>query len=327
MSTLLTLLTILLPIGYLAVWADYLWLFYTDDPRARRTCSRLTAAVVSLHLAAMALNAVGLRRLPMGTQSEFLGALALALLCTYLVVERRLRAKNTGFLTTGVAAGLVLLASLGGPGERAVNPLLSDPGFAGHAVLVLLAYTALSLSALYAILYLVLSRQLMRRQFGLLFRRLPALETLERMSVVAVEMGVPLLFLALALGHLWMYDLADRVAPEVAVALTPWDPKILFSWVIFLALHRRTAGPPFPGLARPPHEHHGGGGLRNGHPGHGRPAPLLPDVPPVPDTGSLGGRRPGRGDAGCRPDGRIDDRRDDTARAQHQPQDRADGRA
>jgi HemX protein len=235
MSTLLTLLTILLPIGYLLVWADYLWLFYTDDMRARRTCSRLAAAVVLLHMTVMIVRAVGLHRLPMGTQSEFMGALALAILGTYLVVERRFRAKGTGFLTTGAAAAVMLLASLAGPGTANTSPLLKDPGFAGHAVLVLLAYTALSLSFLYAILYLVLARQLMRRRFGLLFRRLPALETLERMSVVSVEMGVPLMFLALSLGHLWMYSLADRVDAQTAKALTPWDPKILFSWVIFLA--------------------------------------------------------------------------------------------
>ena len=235
MSTLQILLAILLPIGYLLVWADYLWLFYTDDPRARRTCSRLAAVVVLLHVASNVLRAVALHRLPMGTQPEFMSALALALLGTYLVIERRLRAKSTGFLTTGAAAALMVLASLAGPGVKATSPLLRDPGFAGHAVLVLLSYTALSLSFLYAILYLVLARQLGRRQFGLLFRRLPALETLERMSVVAVEMGVPLLFLALALGHLWMYSLADRVDPQTARELTPWDPKILFSWVIFLS--------------------------------------------------------------------------------------------
>jgi len=32
-----------------------------------------------------------------------------------------------------------------------------------------------------------------------------------------------------------MYDLADRVDPKMAATLTPWDPKILLSWVIFLA--------------------------------------------------------------------------------------------
>jgi HemX protein len=165
------------------------------------------------------------------------------------VVERRLRAKNTGFLTTGAAGLMMLSAAIVEPGAAQINPLLSDPGFAGHAVLVLLSYTALSLSFLYAILYLVLARQLMRRRFGLLFRRLPALETLERMSVVSVEMGVPLLFLALALGHLWMYDLADRpgLDPRLAKALTPWDAKILFSWVIFLGYTAGLAGHRFLG--------------------------------------------------------------------------------
>lgn len=234
MSPLLTVMNIVLPLGYLLVWADYLWLFYTENPRARRTCSRLAGLVVLLHMSAMFLRAAALDRLPMGTQAEFMGALALALLGTYLVIERRLRAKGTGFLTTGTAAVLMTVASLADPGTASTSPLLRDPGFAGHAVLVLLAYTALALSALYALLYLVLSRQLMRRQFGLLFRRLPALETLERMSVIAVEMGVPLLFLSLALGHLWMYNLRDEVAPELAKSLTPWDPKILLSWVIFL---------------------------------------------------------------------------------------------
>lgn len=235
MNTVLAVLTILLPLGYVAVWANYLWLFYTDDPRSRRTCSRAGAVLVLLHVAAMVVRGVGLQRLPMGTQAEFLGALALAVLGTYLVIERRLRAKQTGFLTTGAAALMMVIASLAGPGNASTSPLLHDPGFAGHAVLVLLAYTALSLSFLYAILYLVLARQLMRRRFGLLFRRLPALETLERMSVIAVEMGVPLLFLSLALGHLWMYDLVERVPPEMAAMLSPWDPKILLSWVIFLA--------------------------------------------------------------------------------------------
>ncbi len=75
----------------------------------------------------------------------------------------------------------------------------------------------------------------MNKKFGLLFLRLPALDTLERMSVTAVELGVPLLLGALCLGHLWMYDLIDRLPVEMAAEMSPWDPKILISWVIFLA--------------------------------------------------------------------------------------------
>ncbi|MBM4131591.1 hypothetical protein FJ250_11300, partial [bacterium] len=136
MTTLLTVLTILLPLGYLAVWASYLWLFYTDDQRARRICSRAAAALVLAHVGALAARGVALQRLPMGTQAEFLGALALAVLGTYLVIERRLRAKQTGFLTAGAAALMMVIASLAGPGTASTSPLLHDPGFAGHAVLV-----------------------------------------------------------------------------------------------------------------------------------------------------------------------------------------------
>ena len=69
----------------------------------------------------------------------------------------------------------------------------------------------------------------------MLFRRLPSLDTLERMSVGAVKMGVPLLFASLCLGHLWMYDLADRMDADMAAKLSPWDPKIMVSWVILIA--------------------------------------------------------------------------------------------
>jgi len=178
----------------------------------------------------------------MGGPLEFLGLLALAMLATYLLIEKRLRAKNTGFLITGMALLLKFLSSALIVPVREASPFLSDPGFAGHAVFLLLAYTALSLSFLYAILYLILARQLMRRQFGLLFRRLPSLDVLERMSVGAVELGIPLLFIGLSLGHLWMYDLADRVSPEMAAMLSPYDPKIMATWVIFLAYTAGLAG-------------------------------------------------------------------------------------
>lgn len=234
MIVVLSLFKVLLPLVYLVVWGLYLWLFYTDHPTARRLCSRFAAIAALVHIGAMFVRSFALGRLAMGGPLEFMGALALAMLCTYLFIEKRLRAKNTGFLVTGMAFILVFVGSAFSTAAPEASPLLSDPGFAGHVVLVLLAYTALSLSFLYAALYLILTRQLMRRQFGLLFRRLPALETLERMSVGAVELGVPLLFLALALGHLWMYDLADKVDPVTAEQLTPWDPKIMVSWVIFL---------------------------------------------------------------------------------------------
>jgi len=234
MATVMSIFKFLMPLAYLVVWGTYLWLFYTDSPTARRLCTRFALIVVGLHTACIVGRGIILGRLPMGAPAEFFCALSLAMLATYMVIEIRIKAKNTGFLVTGVSFLFVLIGSLFSSTTDEVSPFLRDPGFAGHAVLVLFAYTALSLSFLYALLYLILNRQLMRHQFGLLFRRLPSLETLERMSIGAVKLGVPLLFAALCLGHLWMYDLADRVDADMAAMLTPWDPKIMISWVILL---------------------------------------------------------------------------------------------
>lgn len=233
---------VLLPLLYLVVWVFYIWIFRSDNPLPRRVASRLTAAVVLLHLGALAAKAQLYGRLPLGSGLEFASGLAVALLVTYLYIERRRRVKQTGFMITGLAFLLQFIASAFSVTVPDASPLLHDPGFAGHVVLVLLAYTALTVSFLYAVLYLVLARQLGRRQFGLLFRRLPSLDVLERMSVGAVELGVPLLFLSLSLGHLWMYNLADRVDPALAAELSPWDPKILVSWVILLGYGAGLAG-------------------------------------------------------------------------------------
>ena len=242
MNVALSLANVALPVLYLVMFGLYVWLFRSDHPTPRRIASRFTALVVLFHLGVEVVRALAYGRLPMGSPPEFISTLALAILITYLFIEGRWRVKNTGFLPTSIAFVLQFTASVFTTSVPETRPFLADPGYASHAILVLLAYTALTLSFVYALLYLVLARQLGRHQFGLLFRHLPSLDVLERMSVGAVELGVPLLFASLVLGHLWMYSLADRMAPEMAAQLSPYDPKILVSWVIFLGYLGGLAG-------------------------------------------------------------------------------------
>jgi HemX protein len=251
MEQFIHLFKVLLPMLYLVVWGLYLWLFWTENDAARRWSTRAALLTVFVHLGAMVVRSLSLQRLPMGNNLEFFSSLALAVLVMYLAIERIWKVKNTGFLVVGVALAFEFVADAFIVTTAPANELLTDPGYAGHAVLVLLSYTALSLSFVYALLYLVLSRQLARKQFGLLFRRLPSLETLERMSVGGVKLALPLMFASLALGHLWMYDLADRLPAEQAELLSPFDPKVLISWVVFLAYALGLAGHQFLGWRGP----------------------------------------------------------------------------
>ncbi len=241
MLPVVTALRILLPLLYLATLGMYLWLFFTDHPKARVRCTQFAVFTVIAHTLALVAKTAYLERIPLETPLEFFSLLAMALVVTYLIIEQRIQAKSTGFIVVGTAFLLQFFASSFCHAKISNNPLLQEPGFAAHAALAILAYTALSLSFLYAVLYLVLARQLENRSFGLLFRRLPSLEVLERMSIGAIKLALPLLFVALALGHLWMYHLRDT-EPQLASLLSPWDPKILMTWVIFLGYAGGLAG-------------------------------------------------------------------------------------
>lgn len=241
MLAVVTALRVLLPIMYAATLGLYLWLFFQDHPTARVRCTQFAAVTVMLHTVSLVARTIYLERIPLESPLEFLSVLALAMMVTYLVIELRIKAKSTGFIVVGTACLLEFLASLFFRNRISDNPLLQQPGFVAHAALAILAYTALSLSFLYALLYMMLARQLHRRSFGLFFRRMPSLEVLERMSIGGVKMAVPLLFAALALGHLWMYHLRD-LDPQLADMLSPWDPKVLMTWVIFLGYAAGLAG-------------------------------------------------------------------------------------
>ncbi len=244
---LLGLAATLLPLFYGLLLAAYLRVFRRDVPRDQVWTHRLLLATLGLHLATILLAAFTLRRLPMATPLEFCSLLAFCLVLINAVLQRLAGMRRTGFLVAGLAFLLQLIASAFRIGEPPANPLLQDPGYSLHAILVLLAYTAMSLGFIYALLYLVLARQLARRSFGLLFRRLPPLETLESLSVGAVRLGVPLLLGSLVSGMVWMRSLADKVPPELAARLSPWDPKIIASTIVLLAYCAGLAGHHFLG--------------------------------------------------------------------------------
>lgn len=69
-----------------------------------------------------------------------------------------------------------------------------------HISLVLLAYAALTIGALFAGMYLFLHNQLKRKRWSNFVRRLPSLDMIERYGDRAVIVGVPLFAMSLAIA-------------------------------------------------------------------------------------------------------------------------------
>jgi len=201
MELALTAANLALPVLYAACAVLYGRHFLDESGGVEFEGPTLLYGTLAFH--ALYLTALGLHGLhfPVATASEFFCLLALSVGVTYSIAERWHRDANTGLFFVGIVFvfQLASTAMSGDPGS--VPDRLRNPIFGIHVVLTVFGFAGLTVSSLYSLMYLLLNRQLKSRQLGLVFRQLPPLSTLEKMSKVATTSGVLLLGLGLALGH------------------------------------------------------------------------------------------------------------------------------
>jgi HemX protein len=95
-----------------------------------------------------------------------------------------------------------------------------------HITLAISAYATFSLASICAMLYLLSRRQLKRKKWNLLLRRLPSLDQLELFMLGFVGIGVLLLLVSIILGAIW--------AAQVYGQLHWTDIKVIGSFLLFL---------------------------------------------------------------------------------------------
>ena len=91
-------------------------------------------------------------------------------------------------------------------------------------------YTALSLAAIYALMYIIQNNNLKKRKLGNLFIQLPALTYLEKMSLRSVVTGIVLLGIGILLGHYQALVMIGDFWPK--------DVKVILSdavWLLYVA--------------------------------------------------------------------------------------------
>lgn len=101
--------------------------------------------------------------------------------------------------------------------------MLSDLVFV-HVTLAWMAYAAFSLSAVYAVLYLINNRLLKQKKWNRLLRLLPGLADLQRFSNFLVMIGYLLLLVSLILGSIWSMHIFRK--------LLWFDWKIFFTFFV-----------------------------------------------------------------------------------------------
>ena len=227
MTSVLDILEFVLPALYAVTFALYFRHFLKPDTEDGFVGSTLLKGSLGIHVGYLVLRGVLLEHFPFATSAEFLSVLAVSITGIYVLVETRHKDPNTGIFFLGLIF-LFQLASSVLVGDMADYPVQTrHPVFGVHVLFTVFGFAALSLSAIYALMYVLLSRQLKSRELGVIFRRLPPLSTLENMSKLATVAGVIVLGIGLALGH-W-------VALDQGATLSVLDPIIIVADLIWLA--------------------------------------------------------------------------------------------
>ena len=189
----------------------------------------LVAGALAFHLAFLAVRAIECGGIPACTRLDSV-ALFLWLTAVAFVASARPYGIQAvaPFFWPCFAAGMLASWALAGraPGEPSAFGKL---WLTLHLAPVYIGYAGFAVAAGAGVAYLVQERLLRRKGAPALWRRLPSLETLQRVDWAALSLGYPVLTVGLVAGFIWAYQSTSPLGQA-------WyaDPKVLGGVVVWL---------------------------------------------------------------------------------------------
>jgi ABC-type transport system involved in cytochrome c biogenesis permease subunit len=236
----LTILALLCYVLAAASWGAALFLHAPASPLLQSRPERISFAArlllfcgIVLQFAAIGAWCMDTHRSPFASEFGTLSVAAWGIAIVFGAMDWRRKLPALGALSLAVASmlllrGLLLLRAPVTDAQIIANRLVSL-----HVLAILFSFALFVLAFGAAILYLIQNRLLKQHQIGGLFRRLPPLETLDRLSYHSVACALPLLTLGITLGFVQVMTASPRFS------LTAWlsDPHTLMSlaaWLLYV---------------------------------------------------------------------------------------------
>ncbi len=223
--TLVAWLNYLLPFFYFICTYGYGRYFFRRDRTSEKWITPALYVTCAIHLLQVVMFGVVKSHFPLATVSEATGVLVLGTLCIYLGVECHLQVKTIGYFVLVPLFFLQLFASAFLKFPTEIPEILQNPLFILHAASAVFGCSALIVSAIASLLYLLLFYEVKRNRFGVLYNRLPALNILQNMNYRSALMGWLFLTIGLVVGIVWI--------KTAALKMSPFDLKSLISYAVW----------------------------------------------------------------------------------------------
>ena len=184
--------------------------------------------VLLYHIIYLLLRTIEFDHPPITNVFEIFTVLAFAISFSYFILELVTDISGTGLFIIIISIIFQIISSAFIPDVYQVKEVLRNHLLGIHVFSALIGYSAITISAVYGFLYLLLFKDIKLNKFGLVFNRLPSLEVLERLSFISAIIGFSLLSMAILIGIIWL--------PKAFPHFSYIDPKLigtLLVWVLY----------------------------------------------------------------------------------------------
>src|SRR5712692_3971212 len=219
---------ILLPLLYFVTIWVYAKAFLSGTAVARQLTSPLLIFLILAHSLYLLLRTIEFGHPPITNIFEIFSNIAFCITVAYAYIEFQTKVSGTGYFILMLPFFFQLTSSLFMKDIVEVPEMLSSNLLAVHVTSALLGYAAITISAVYGFLYLMLYHEIKSTRLGVIYKRLPNLEVLEDMSFVGIFFGFLMLTISIVFGYIWL--------PRASIRFSYTDAKLIGTlaiWVIY----------------------------------------------------------------------------------------------
>lgn len=219
-------LNAILPFLYLVAFSVYLYDFIKEKRVLTHSKRIFLFITLLIHVLYLVFRTIEFNHPPITSKFEIYSVLAFALVFSYFILELLTDIRWTGYYIIIFSLIFQAISSIYIIDNYEVKEILRSRLLGIHVISAILGYAGLTISAVHGLLFLKLYKDIKLNKFGLLFKRLPSLEILEKLSFYSAVIGFVLLTIAIKIGVIWL--------PSAFPDYSYLDPKLLATATIWL---------------------------------------------------------------------------------------------
>ena len=219
-------LNVLLPFMYLLTFGFYYYDFMKGGKKFANSKRLFLFLTLLIHFSYLILRSIAFDHPPITNVFEIFTILAFSISFSYFLLELITDIRGTGPFIIIFSILFQVISTIYIQDLIQVKEVLRNHLLGIHVFSALLGYSAITISAVYGLLYLILYKEIKLNKFGLVFNRLPSLEVLETLSFYSAVIGFVLLTIAIIIGIIWL----PKAFPKFSYA----DPKLIGTFMVWI---------------------------------------------------------------------------------------------